>query len=138
MLSAVTIWVGVQKNTTTGDMAYESSQDILSLLKEHDIDDVDVAFRESETRFLAGPRLLAPVDDESNLKNVIHSLTTALGLPIAGEKTPESQGTMGFYFRRGNELYGVTARHVLFDLDHANKEFNYPRTFVSSRKWAQC
>jgi hypothetical protein len=118
-------------------MAYESSQGILSLLKKHDIVDVEVAFRESETQFLTGPRLLAPVDDDSHLKNVIHSLTTALGLPIAGEKTPESQGTMGFYFRIGKDLYGVTARHVLFNLAHANNEFKYPRTSVSSRNWAQ-
>ena len=130
----VTIWVGVQEDTTTGEVAFESSQDILGLLKQHDIDDVEVAFRESEVRFLTGPPLLAPVDDDHPLKNVIHSVTTALGLPIAGEKTPQNQGTFGFYFHIGEALYGVTARHVLLGLNQANEEYTYVCTSVSSRR----
>jgi hypothetical protein len=134
--SGVTIWVGVQENSTTGKVAFESSQDILDLLKQHSIDDIDVAFRESEARFLTGPPLLGPVDDDDHLKNVIHSVTTALGLPIAGEKTPESQGTLGFYFHVGKELYGVTARHVLFDVNETNTEYTYtnPCTSVFLRR----
>ena len=96
MTSDVTIRVGVQEDTTTGEVAFKSSLDILGLLKQHDIDDVEVAFRESEARLPTGPPLLAPVDDDRPLKNVIHSVTTALGLPIAGEKTPQVQGTFGF------------------------------------------
>ncbi|KDQ63439.1 hypothetical protein JAAARDRAFT_169256 [Jaapia argillacea MUCL 33604] len=126
VISGVTIWVGVQEDSTTGDVAFESSQDILGVLKQHGIDDIDVAFRESEARLLTGPPLLAPVDDHDHLKNVIHSVTTALGLPIAGEKTPKSQGTLGFYFRIGKDPYGVTARHVLFDVNQANTEYTYP------------
>ena len=34
----------------TGEVAFHSSNDILDLLKEHDISDVDVAYRESTTR----------------------------------------------------------------------------------------
>ena len=124
--SDVTIWVGVQEDTTTGDVALKSSLDILGLLKQHDIDDVEVAFRESEARLLTGPPLLTPVDDDPPLKNVIHSVTTALGLPIAGEKTPQVQGTFDFYLRIGEDLYGVTAGHVLFELNQANEEYNYP------------
>lgn len=122
---SVTIWVGVQEDTTTGDVAFESSQDILDLLKQHDINDVEVAFRESEVRFLSGSPLLAPVEDNHPLKNVIHSVTTALGLPIAGENMPQTQGTFGFYFHIGEALYGVTARHVLFGLNQANEEYTY-------------
>ena len=118
--------MGVQEDTTTGDVALKSSLDILGLLKQHDINDVEVAFRESEARLLTGPPLLAHVDDDHPLKNVIHSVTTALGLPIAGEKTPQVQGTFGFYFRISEDLYGVTARHVLFELNQANEEYNYP------------
>jgi len=114
-----------------------SSQDILGLLKEYDIYDIDVAFRESEVRPLTGPSLLAPVDNDNHLKNVIHSITTALGLPIASEKTPDSQGTLGFYFCIGEDLYGVTARHVLFGSNKANIEYTYPCTSVSSRRWVQ-
>lgn len=133
--SGVTIWVGVHECGTTPEDALESSQDILAFLKQHGIDDVEVAFRESEARFLAGPPLYAPVDDTHHLKNVIHSVTTALGLPIAGETTPTSQGTMGFYFRIGKDLYGVTARHVLFDINQANTDYTYPCTSVFSIEW---
>ncbi|KAI0706809.1 hypothetical protein C8T65DRAFT_740514 [Cerioporus squamosus] len=45
VISGVTIWVGVQEDNTTSDVAFESSQDILGLLKQHGIDDVDVAFQ---------------------------------------------------------------------------------------------
>lgn len=135
--SDVTIWVGVQGNTTTGDVAFESSQDILGLLKQHKIKDVDVAFRESEARFLTTTPLLAPVGDDHSLETVIHSVTTALSLPIAGETTPQMQGSFGFYFHIGADLYGVTARHVLFELHKDNLEYIYTCTSFFSRRWAR-
>ena len=97
----VTIWVGILPDTLTGEVAFHSSNDILDLLKEHGISDVDVAYRESVARGFNGPELFAPVSDFDPLKAVIDPVTTALGLPIAGLKTPKSQGTMGFYFRVG-------------------------------------
>lgn len=56
--SPITIWVGVQPGSTNGDAAFDSAQDILKLLKGYDIDDIDIAYRESEVRLLA---LYAPV-----------------------------------------------------------------------------
>jgi len=107
----VTIWVGVLPDTLTGEVAFHSSNDILDLLKEHEISDIDVAYRESVGRGFSGPELFAPVSDFDPLKAVIDPLTTALGLPIAGLKTLKSQGTMGFYFRVARkDLYAVT-RH---------------------------
>jgi len=41
------------------------------------------------------------------------------------------QGTMGFYFRVGDEWYTVTACHVLFREDEGNKEYIYKGTFFS-------
>ncbi|KAG8743140.1 hypothetical protein FRC10_000357 [Ceratobasidium sp. 414] len=119
----VTIWVGVLPDTTTGEQAYNSSRDILDLLKQYNITDVDVAYRESMVEFLGGPELFAPVSDFDPLKGVIDSLSTPLGLPVAGLGA-EVQGTLGFYFRIGEDLYAVTARHVLFK-DEANAEYNY-------------
>ena len=101
-------------DSTAGDAAFESSQDILQLLKQHDIHDIDVAYRESVTHPLTGPALLAPVNDLHPLKDVVDWATTVLGLPVAGLKTLHMQGTSGFYFRVNDGLYGVTARHVLF------------------------
>ncbi|KDQ49643.1 hypothetical protein JAAARDRAFT_200650 [Jaapia argillacea MUCL 33604] len=123
--SRVTIWVGVLPDSTTGDAAFESSQDILQLLKQHDIHDIDVAYRESVAQPFTGPELLAPVDDLHPLKNVIDWVTTALSLPIAGLRTLHMQGTLGFYFQVGDDLYGVTARHVLFPADHGNSSYTY-------------
>jgi hypothetical protein len=128
----VTIWVGVLPNTLTGDVAFHSSNDILGLLKEHGITDFDVAYRESVVRDLSGPELFAPVSDFDPLKAIIDPVTTALGLPIAGLKTLKTEGTMGFYFRAGEDFYAVTARHVLFPKDEGNKLYTYVGMFFST------
>lgn len=78
-----------------------------------------MAYRESVAQHLTGPELLAPVNDLHPLKDVIDWVTTALSLPRAGLKTLHMQGTLSFYFRVGDDLYGVTARHVLFPADKA-------------------
>lgn len=130
----VTIWVGVLPDTLTGEVAFHSSNDILDLLKEHDISDVDVAYRESVARGFSGPELLAPVSDLDPLKAVIDPVTNALGLPIAGLRTLDRQGTMGFYFRVGKELYAVTARHVLFPEGEGNYPYSYVGTSLSPRR----
>ncbi|TFK71331.1 hypothetical protein BDN72DRAFT_895703 [Pluteus cervinus] len=114
------IWVGV----ITSEQAYNSSRDILDLLQQYSTADVDVAYRESEVKLLSGPELFAPVSDFDPLKDVIDSLSTPLILPIAGLRTT-MQGTLGFYFRTGEDLYAVTARHVLFEADEANVEYYY-------------
>ncbi|KAH9956851.1 hypothetical protein BC827DRAFT_1228401 [Russula dissimulans] len=121
----ITIWVGVLPDTLSGELAFYSSQDILGLLRGHGITDVEVAYRESVSRPSSGPELFAPVSHFDPLKAVVDPLTTALGLPIAGLKTLKSQGTMGFYFRVGDEWYAVTARHVLFPRDEGNDEYIY-------------
>ena len=112
--SRVTIWVGVRPDSTNGDTAFDSTQDIFELLREHHIDDINIAYRKSEAHPLAGPILYAPVNDFHPLKSVIDWVMTSLSLPIAGLKTHHMQGALGFYFKIGEDLYSVTARHVLF------------------------
>ncbi|KAJ3821936.1 hypothetical protein F5880DRAFT_1485141 [Lentinula raphanica] len=123
--SSITIWIGVLPNSTNADAAFNAAQGIINLLKQQDIDDVDFAFRESKVYTLAGPILYAPLHDTHSLKSVIDVLTTALSLPIAGKKTSHRQGTLGFYFKIGHELYGVTARHVLFSDPEGNGPYHY-------------
>ena len=41
--SAVTIWIGVLPDSTNGDAAFDAAQDIFELLKQHSIDDIDIA-----------------------------------------------------------------------------------------------
>jgi len=130
----VTIWVGVLPDTLTGEVAFQSSNDILALLTNHGISDVDVAYRESVVRVFSGPELFAPVSDLDPLKAVIDPVTTALGLPIAGLKTLSNQGTMGFYFRVDDKLYAVTARHVLLPEYEGNNPYCYVGTFFSPRR----
>ena len=130
----VTIWVGVLPDTLTGEVAFHSSNDILKLLEEHGIIDVDVAYRESVAKDLNGPGLLAPVWYFDPLKAVVSPVTTALGLPIAGLKTLDNQGTMGFYFRVGQDLCAVTARHILFPEDQGNNPYTYVGTFFFPEK----
>ncbi|KAH7883420.1 hypothetical protein F5I97DRAFT_1939188 [Phlebopus sp. FC_14] len=105
----VTIWVGVVPDTLTGEVAFRSSNDILDLLE----------------RGFSGLELFEPVSDLDPLKAVIDPMTTALGLPIADLKTLKIQGTMGFYFRVDQNLYAVTARHVLFPDDEGNNPYFY-------------
>jgi len=66
----VTIWVGVLPDTLTSEVAFHSSNNVLDLLKEHDIFDIDVAYRESVARGFSGPELFAPeeaVDETQGL-----------------------------------------------------------------------
>jgi hypothetical protein len=85
-------------------------------------------------RVFSGPKLFAPVSDLNLLKAVIDPVTTALGLPIAGLKTLSNQGTMGFYFRVDNNLYAVTARHVLRPEHEGNSTYSYTGMFFSLRR----
>ncbi|KAJ2913566.1 hypothetical protein MD484_g6826, partial [Candolleomyces efflorescens] len=123
--SPVTIWIGVLPNSTNGDAAFDSAQGISELLKRHGIDDIDIVYRESQAHPLSGPILYAPVNDFHPLKSVIDWVTTPLSLPIAGLRTRHMQGTLGFYFKIGDDLYGVTARHVLFPDTEGNDLYRY-------------
>ncbi|KAG8219257.1 hypothetical protein J3R82DRAFT_96 [Butyriboletus roseoflavus] len=40
-------------------------------------------------------------------------------------RRPTSKGTMGFYFKDGDDLLRVTARHVLFPADEDNSDYTY-------------
>ncbi|KAI5985213.1 hypothetical protein EDC04DRAFT_2590467 [Pisolithus marmoratus] len=124
-VSPVVIWVGVLPSTLTSEDAFNSANAILALLDNEGITDVDVEFRESVFRRSAGVELYEPASDFDVTKHVIDPLTTALGVPIAAAKTPHIQGTMGFYFKDGDDLYGVTARHILFPADEDNSDYTY-------------
>jgi hypothetical protein len=131
--SPVTIWIGVLPDSTNGDAAFDSAQGIFELLKRHGIDDIDIVYRESEAHPLSGTILYAPVNDFHPLKSVIDWVTTPLSLPIAGLRTRHMQGTLGFYFKIGDDLYGVTARHVLFPDTEGNDLYRYDTcAFISS------
>ena len=66
--SGITIRVRVQKDTTTSNFVFASSQDILSLLMQCDINNVEVAFYDSEAQLLISPLSLVPIDMNHLLK----------------------------------------------------------------------
>ncbi|KAJ6588649.1 hypothetical protein B0H19DRAFT_1248273 [Mycena capillaripes] len=125
VISPVVIWVGVLPDSLAGEDAFNSANAILALLEDEDITAVDIEFRESVFRRSAGAELYEPASDLDATRHVIDPLTIALGLPIAAAKTPHLQGTMGFYFNDGDDLYGVTARYVLFPADEDNSDYTY-------------
>ena len=125
VISPVVIWVGVLPDSLAREDAFNSANAILALLEDEGIAAVDIEFRESVFRRSISATLYEPASDLDATKYVIDPLTTALGLHIAAAKTPHFQGTMGFYFKDGDDLYGVTVRHVLFLADEDNTDYTY-------------
>ena len=123
-----TVWIGVALDTLAAGVAHESATEILELLEKHNITGVDVAYRESLAKLARGPALFGPAADLDPLKDVIDNVSTSLSLPIAGWTT-RTQGTLGFYFKVGNELFAATARHVLFRDNEGNSEYKYIGAF---------
>lgn len=120
VMSPVTVWVGVTP-------AHHAAQSILVLLKDHQITDVDIDFRESIYMREAGPQLCRLVRDFDPLVDVLSPLTPALGLGIINRL--EAQGTMALYLAEGDgsdRLLGLTCRH---DVLISDKEVNRPYTY---------
>ncbi|KAL5514043.1 hypothetical protein ACEPAG_2804 [Sanghuangporus baumii] len=127
-VSPVTIWIGVSPDTTSATAAYGAAQDVLALLKDFEITDVDVDFRESVYVREVGPRLHRPVGDLDPLVDVVGPLTPALGLRISTKARPNAQGTMALYLAEGgdsNRLLGLTCRHVLISSNDTNVDYVY-------------
>lgn len=125
-----TIWIGVLPDTLTGAVAHDSSKDILAFLDSLHVQNVDIAYRESLYKPLSGhgSALLPPVEDMHSLKDVIDNVSVALSIPISGRKMT-MQGTLGPYFRVGDQLYAITARHNVFVHNGANDEYHYHGAF---------
>jgi hypothetical protein len=128
----VVLWVGVATESLLGKDAHTSANGCLDLLKEFGITDIEVEFRESIYTSFAGPNLLKPASDLDPDVDVRGPLTPALGLSIAAQATPHTEGTGGIYLAEGGDskkVLLVTARHVLFPPDEPNVD--YPGTNAS-------
>lgn len=115
-VSPVTIWIGVSPKSTSTAAAHGAAQGILALLKNHQITDIDIDFRESSYRCKAGPQLLEPADESDPLADFISPLTPALSLCISTKARPNIEGTMALYLAEGGQsdrLLGLSCRHVL-------------------------
>ncbi|KAL4064974.1 hypothetical protein V8B97DRAFT_2072215 [Scleroderma yunnanense] len=92
----------------------------LDLLKEFEITNVEVEYRESIYTRSAGPNLLRPVSD-------LHPTVDA---------TPHAQGTRGLYLAEGDDskkVLLVTVRHVLFPSNEANVNYAHTNTSAPRR-----
>ncbi|KAG7439988.1 uncharacterized protein BT62DRAFT_924364 [Guyanagaster necrorhizus] len=128
VVSPVTIWIGVFPESTSATAAHDAAQDILALLKDYQITDVDVDFRESFYMCEAGPRLLKPVSVDDPLIDVVGPLTPTLGLHISTKARPDAGGTMALYLAQGGgseKLFGLSCRHVLIGSKEANNDYVY-------------
>lgn len=125
VIGPVTIWIGVFPDTTSPTTAHGAAKDILALLKDYQITDVDIDFRESVYVREVGPRLHAPVGDLDPLVDVVGPITPALGLRIS---TQGAQGTMALYLAEGggnDRLLGLSCRHVLISSEEINIDYVY-------------
>jgi len=73
---------------------------------------------------LSGPALFGPVDDDDGRKDVVDDLSTVLPMSVAGKKT-FMQGTLTCFFRVGNELYAICARHNFFKDGEDDDEYTF-------------
>ncbi|KIO20961.1 hypothetical protein M407DRAFT_29405 [Tulasnella calospora MUT 4182] len=121
-----TIWIGVLPETLTGAVAHEASEDIRAFLDSLQVQNVDIAFHESVSTSVSGhgPALFRPAKRRDPLKDVIDNVSVPLSLPIAG-RTTDMQGTLGPYFRVGDKLFAITARHNVFSLNRDNEEYRF-------------
>ena len=125
-----TIWISVLPETLTGAVAHESSKDIRAFLDSLQVQNVDIAYRESVYKTLRGHglALFRPVEHGDPLKDAIDDVSVSLSLPIAGRRTA-MQGTLGPYFRVGDKLYAITVRHSVFLLNGDNELYEYNGAF---------
>ncbi|KAL1749250.1 hypothetical protein HDZ31DRAFT_71061 [Schizophyllum fasciatum] len=133
-----TIWIGVVPETLSAAVAHESATEIRAVLKSLQVQRVDIAYRESICKSLAGhgPALFAPVEDGHPLKDVIDNVSVPLSLPIAGRKTT-MQGTLGPYFHVGDKLFAITGRHNLFPADGDNELYRYHGTLLPQSRMSK-
>jgi hypothetical protein len=128
----VVLWIGVAPETLFSEDAHTSANGCLDLLKEFDITDVEVEYRESTYTRSAGPKFLKPVSDVHPTIDVRGPLTPALGLSIAAQATPDVEGTGGLYLAEGGDskkILLITARHVVFPTKEGpNVNYTYANT----------
>jgi hypothetical protein len=111
------IWVGVLPRSLSLDDARVAARSCKEILKEYEITDVEIGFRESIFTRFTGPQVLDHVlsVDVDPTADVRGPFTAALGFSIAPKAFSHLEGTGCLYLREGgqsNRLFLLTARHV--------------------------
>lgn len=79
VVDPATIWIDVSPESTSATAAHDAAQDVPPLLKDYQITDVDIDFRESFYTREVGPQLLEPISDLDPLVDVFSPLIPAPG-----------------------------------------------------------
>jgi hypothetical protein len=123
----VIIWIGVVPSTLSSQNGVDVASGCKTILSSYyQIEDVHVEIRESSVVHSVGPRMYKPAPTSSATVDVREPFSTSLGLPICNEKTPSIGGTGGFFIsdpNKPNEIFLVTARHVVFHSSESNAQF---------------
>ncbi|THU83806.1 hypothetical protein K435DRAFT_420482 [Dendrothele bispora CBS 962.96] len=123
------VWIGVLPGTLTSEIGVNIAIDCQGILASHGINDVHVELRESEV--FRSAKLYKPVPSSFATVRVIEPFSTAVGLPISTEKTPDIGGTGGLFVfdpRHPGKIFLVTARHVIFSPDENNEHYCHSNT----------
>jgi hypothetical protein len=128
-----TIWIGVLPGTLTAGVAQESSNNICAFLDPiSGLPAVNIAYWElictpsARTRYC--PALLSPAKAKDPLKEVIHNVSTSVGIPVAGMQIPDMLGTLGPHFRVSDTFYAISARHNCFPHNGHNDGYRHNST----------
>ena len=116
------ILVGVNHGTLSAELGIEVAVHCRSILLQSDIDDIHAIIYESN--FTRSAMMYKPAISANPAAIVREPFSTTLGIPICNAKSPNFEGTGGFFFidtAKPGILYLLTARHVLF---HPDKEEN--------------
>ncbi|RXW20176.1 hypothetical protein EST38_g5685 [Candolleomyces aberdarensis] len=124
--------VAIKPDTLSREKGLEVVVACKALLQRHGIDDVECLIREAECFSSAGPlKFEEPTPFLHGWTAHIHIPTTStLGTSIATTRTPEIEGTRGFYVasKRSGKLYFLTCRHVVLPCNSAEDNVEYKYT----------
>lgn len=125
--SSAVIMVGVIHGTLSHKAGIEYALHCRSILLQNGIDDMHIIIYESE--FHRSVSLYKPAATYNPAAVVHDPFSTTLGIPICNARTPNLEGTAGFFFidtAKPGILYLLTARHVLFHPDNdENKLYTF-------------
>ncbi|KAI6100522.1 hypothetical protein F5141DRAFT_1009288, partial [Pisolithus sp. B1] len=115
--SPLLIWIGVEPESLTYELANTVAEAITFLLTEAGFSGFEIGFRESiVTRSIAGPKMLSFDPFTDSVPEFRKPFTPALGLSIAPLKTPHFEGTGALYFcksKDSNRVLLLTCAHVV-------------------------
>ena len=117
------ILVGINHGTLSPELGIEVVVHCRSILLQNNIDDIHIIIYES--KFTRSAMMYKPAISANPAAVLREHFSTTLGVPISNAKTPNIEGTGGFFFTdisKPGILYLLTARHALFHPDEEKNE----------------